>query len=268
MNFKLPNFDHEEEAVKRIRTGNVTVMDPSVLLRPQRVPRNVAIAIGIAAAIALSVGGFAAWQSIDTILHSDERKAAAIEENLNRDVSLGLPQVASLVVLDDASIKQTVSDAGFTIFDANEDSPDDGLDLWKLPEGVSVADAALAAVDSSKMDAAVAAKLLNGSWRLTCTRGDYTDLRVKYADFDAVDAQSAIDSALSHEGWMVDGQIAEGVILGESGVDDVGNTYQEGTVTTDDGTFQWRISTCALEYIYEISGLPETAMYVVVRITA
>ncbi len=268
MNFKLPNFEHEEDAVKRVRSGNMTVMDPSVLLRPQRVPRNVAIAIAVVVVIAAGVGGYFAWQSIDAVLHGEERKAAAVQEYLDRDVDLGLPKIETLIGLDDASIKQSFVDEGLTIFDVNEETPEDGLDLWKLPGDVSLADAAIAVADGSKMDAASAAKILNGSWRLTCMRGDYTDLRVKYADFTAGDAQSAINAALAHEGWVVDGEIAEGVVLGEAGVDEVGNTYQEGTVTLDSGTYQWRVSTCALEYIYDISGLPESAMYVVVRITA
>ena len=62
MNFKLPNFEHEEDAVKRVRSGNMTVMDPSVLLRPQRVPRNVAIAIAVAVVVAAGVGGYFAWR--------------------------------------------------------------------------------------------------------------------------------------------------------------------------------------------------------------
>lgn len=268
MNFKLPPFDHEEDSVKRITAGKVSVMDPSVLLRPQRLPRNALIVAGIATLIAAAVGGYAAWQGIDAVLHSDERRAAAIEESLSRDVALDVPQIEEYLPFDDATIKQSFIDAGYTIFDVNEQNPEDGLDLVKLPEGVSAADAALVMADVEHADSAAAVRVLNGAWRFACTRTDYVDIRVKYADFKSGNAQSAIDNALADQGWLVDGGIAEGIVLGESGVDEVGNTYQEGTITIDSGTYQWRVSTCELKYIYDINGVPETAMYVVVRITA
>lgn len=54
----------------------------------------------------------------------------------------------------------------------------------------------------------------------------------------------------------------------DSGVDDSGNTYQAGVVSTDNGTYNWRVSVIELDEVYDISGLPNTAFYVGIRFTA
>ena len=51
-------------------------------------------------------------------------------------------------------------------------------------------------------------------------------------------------------------------------MDDSGNTYQAGVVSTDNGTYNWRVSVIELDEVYDISGLPNTAFYVVIRFTA
>ena len=269
MEFKKLFHGYEEDDLKRIRVGNMNVADPSILLRSQKTPKNVMVVIGIAVVIASVVGGCVGFNAIDSVVHGEQKRLAAVEDNLTRDVSLDLPLVADLISLDDASIRQTFSDAGLTCVDMGEQKRDEGLDVFKLPSDVSVSEAGAALAGGvSGLDAATAAKLFKGGWRFTCTRDDYIDMRVKYADFSASDSDAAISGALATEGWVVGGEPAGNVVLGESGVDESGNTFQEGTVTNDNGTYQWRVSTCQFKYIYDISGLPENAMYVVVRITA
>ncbi|MFR7403372.1 MAG: hypothetical protein ACLUW6_01590 [Coriobacteriaceae bacterium] len=48
----------------------------------------------------------------------------------------------------------------------------------------------------------------------------------------------------------------------------LGNTYQAGVVSTDNGTYNWRVSVIELDEVYDISGLPNTAFYVGIRFTA
>lgn len=135
----------------------------------------------------------------------------------------------------------------------------------KIPADTSLAEAGLALAGGfDHMSAVDASKFLTGSWRFTCNRENGTDMRIKYADLKATDPTSALDTAMANEGWLENGQVA---VTGE-GTDEVGNTYREGTVATDAGTFNWRISVCPLTEIYSISGLPETAQYVGIRMTA
>ena len=50
--------------------------------------------------------------------------------------------------------------------------------------------------------------------------------------------------------------------------DEVGNTFQTGTVDIDDVTYTWRVSAAPLSDKYDIEGLPSTAAYVGSLLTA
>ena len=262
MNFTKPSLVFRRPP--ETQDGPVVHLDGSRLKRPFDPPRYVLVVCLVGAVAAAVIGGTLASKGIDQILHSDERNAATVESNISRGVSYDLPDMASLISLDDATILQTFTDAGFTTYDFVQEG-ETGIDVMKLPSDVTLADAAVAyAGGIGSMNAVNASKYLVGSWRFTCDRGDYTDMRVRYADLQAASADEAIANAMESEGW-VDG---ETVAVTDKGVDEVGNTYTEGTVTTDSGTFTWRISACDLDEVYSIAGLPETAQYVGIRMTA
>ena len=48
----------------------------------------------------------------------------------------------------------------------------------------------------------------------------------------------------------------------------MGNTFQTGTVDIDNVTYTWRVSAAPLSGKYDIKGLPSTAAYVGIRLTA
>lgn len=88
-------------------------------------------------------------------------------------------------------------------------------------------------------------------------------MNVRYADFSSGDVNAAVQAAVAAEGFdpatvPEDGQ----------GVDEVGNTFMTGTVDVDGSTYTWRVSAIALSEVYDISGLPDTAVYVGIRLTA
>jgi hypothetical protein len=82
---------------------------------------------------------------------------------------------------------------------------------------------------------------------------------VRYADFTTGDPQVAIRSALEKEGFDANNV--------ESGVDDSGNSFSTGGVDVNGTQCTWRISAVPLSDYYAISGMPENACYVGVRIT-
>lgn len=248
----------------RIEQNPVVYMDGSSLARPFDPPKYVLIIAGIAAAVALVAGIW--WSSgvIDTILHGAQRNEATVTENLNREVSYDFPHIDQLISMDDASITQSFADSGFTTYSILA-AGEEGIDLMKLPADTSLVDAAVAYGNGiSNMDATTASEFLVGSWRFTCTRGDYIDMRLRYADFKSVNATEAIEGAVAAQGWADNANVT----VTDEGEDEVGNTYREGTVTTDGGTYTWRVSVCPLGDIYGISGLPDTAQYVGIRMTA
>lgn len=243
--------------------GPVRYLDGSSLARPFDLPKRTIAALCAFVLVAAVIGGVFLYNFLDTVLNASAREQASVEQNLARDVSYDLPQLSALMAADDDAIRQTFADAGLTIYDKTnpEENPNGGLDLVKLPSDVTEVDAALLYTQGvSNLSAADAAKLLKGSWTFTVSRNDYVDMRVKYADFSSGSVEAAIQAAMASEGL-------EGSTLGESGVDDAGNTFQTGTIDVDGTTYAWRVSAIALSSVYDITGLPDTAVYVGVRMT-
>ena len=243
--------------------GPVRYLDGTSLSRPFDLPRQTRLALLAFMLVAAVIGGVFLYNFLDAVLNADAREQASVEANLARDVSYDLPQLASLIAADDAAIRQAFADAGYTIYDNTD--PNEfaagGMDLIKLPSDVTEVDAALLyAQGVGNLSASDAAKLLKWSWTFTVSRNDYVDMRVRYADFSSGSVEAAIQAAMAAEGL-------EGSTLGESGVDDAGNTFQAGTIDVGGTVYSWRVSAIALSSVYDIAGLPDTAVYVGVRMT-
>lgn len=257
MNFtKLP-FSKQ----KQIDEGPIRTIDSSSLARPFDPPKPVLIVSLVFALIAAIIGGRYAFGAIDGILHGAQRDAATVETNINRGVSYDLPIMENYISLDDATIVQTFADAGYQTYNILGEG-EEGVDVMKIPSDVTLVDAALVyAKGVSNMDAVTASKYLVGSWRFTVSRTNGTEMKVRYCDLAAENAQDAVQHAWQSEGWADN----DNVTITAEGVDEIGNTYREGTIETESGTHTWRISVCDLDGVYSISGLPSTAQYVGIR---
>lgn len=247
----------------RAGDGPARYMDGSALSRPLDLPRKklpIVLAFTVAA---LVIGVLLAMNLLGSTLHAAQRAAASVEENLARDVSLDLPSMTSFAGMDAAGVKSAAEGLGHATFviSSDDDLASGTLDMVKLPSDVSVEEAALLyAQGISSLDAPDAALLLNGSWRLQFDSSDGFNLSVRYADFDSGNVDAAVEAAIQAEGF--DSESAT-----ELEVDEVGNTYRSGTVDAGGTTYSWRVSAIALSEVYDISGLPDTAMYVGIRMT-
>ena len=256
----FPKFLHPNETPRYRQDGAVNHPDASVLLRPFDPPKYIIAACIEGALIAAVAGGFVASKAIDQILHGAERNAATVEQNINREVSYDFPQLTSLITLDDDAIMAQFEEAGYTTYEFSEDGAP--LDVMKLPSDTTLADAAVVyAGGIGNMDAVTASKYLVGSWRFSTDREEGVSMSINYADLKAADAAGAIQSAIEAQGWTA----PEGA---ELQTDSVGNTYMDGTVKTDSGTYSWRVACVPLTDMYDIAGLPETAQYVGVHLSA
>lgn len=237
--------------------------DVSVLNRPLDMPRSVRSGLLIFLAIAAAIGALALFRYFDVVVNAPAREAAQVIENVTKNVSYDLPILLDLAPLDDTEMMAEISSSNDTLFErtpvgTNEEG---GFQVVKLPEGVSIADAAAIYLAGFKNVSAVSAShLLNGAWNLTVTREAPYSLLLRYADFSSHSIENAIQNALLAE--MLDN--AEET---ESGVDEAGNTFVAGIVSKDDVTYQWRISVIPLSEVYEIKGLPEDSLYVGIRMT-
>jgi hypothetical protein len=239
--------------------GPVIHIDGSPLARPTRIPLPFKAIMALFVIAAGILGGVALSKVSDEILNAPVREAEAVQENISRQVPLELPLLKDLIQLDDATISDIFTNQmGLTLYNLNnvEGSEGSGLDVIKLPSTVTSSEAILMySKGVSKLSASSAAKLLNGSWRMTVGRAGYTDMKVKYADFTSGDAQTALNNAIVAEG------LAE-TAFGESGVDSANNTYQRGTIDINGTIYSWQVSVCPLSEVYSVSGLPASSQYV------
>lgn len=243
--------------------GAIRYLDGESLARPLDMPRKDTFVMGGFVVVAVIIGVALLNNVLDATVNAPAKAAASVQENLSRDVSYDLPILSTLIIQDNDTIRQTFSDAGFTIYDKSSDETiaKGGIELVKLPSDVSEADAMIYyAQGISSLSAADAARLLNGSWTLSVDRSESVDMRVRFADFASGGVDAAIDAAITAEG------LQEAPVT-DSGTDDAGNSFKEGTVEVDGATYTWRISSIALSSVYKISGLPDTAAYVGIRMT-
>lgn len=259
----LPHlFGRKEKS--NVVIGDVRYYDGAELSRPLEMPTYVRITLLVAMAIAAIAGGVVFSKYFDQIMNEPIRQQEALQENLTREVSYDFPSLTALMPLSDEEMMATLSEAGYTLYERTPvgTDPDGGFEVIKLPADVSLEEAgAMYLTGIDKLSAPDAVKLLKGAWTLTVTRKAGDDLRLRYADFQSGSIESAIQAAMQAEGL-------ENTEITDSGVDDSGNTYQAGVVSTDAGTCNWRVSVIELDEVYDISGLPNTAFYVGIRLTA
>lgn len=255
---------HDDAPRRSRRSDEGTVIYPNVevLSRPLDMPPNVrrgAVFALIAAAIIGVI--FLIWY-FDGIVNEPKRQQEAITETLARDVSYDLPNLYSLMPLDDASIYASLEETGTTLYEMPTQEGRSLYEVIKLPAGMSVVDAGamyLSGIDN--LSAAEAARLLLGSWDLEVDRENGVNMALHYADFKADSVDAAVQEALSTEG-LTDAAIED------SGEDNAGNTYVMGTIDGDAGTYSWRVSALPLSKIYSVQGLPDDAVYVGIRMTS
>ena len=248
---------------KEVDEGPVRYLDGSSLARPFYPPKFVFYAAIAFAVVAAVIGIRYAGGAIDSILHGAERNAATVEANISRGVEYELPSLENYIALDDATIVQVLGESGYVTYNLLDEG-EEGVDVMKLPSDVTLADAALVyAKGISNMDSVTASKYLVGSWRFSVSRTNGTEMKVRYCDLAAQGAQDAVQRAMQGEGWLDNANVT----ISAEGVDEVGNTYREGTIETESGTRAWRISVCDLSGVYNISGLPSTAQYVGIKMS-
>lgn len=246
------------------RSEQVNRLDATALERPFNLPGKAKAVLGCAVALAAVGGGFFLHSVAEGVLLSDEREQAAIQESLSKGVELNLPALKDLSQLDDETIVSTLSADGSTIVDLNslQGKQDAGLDLYKLPQGEDLETAKATAamlLTTGLVSGSDAVDVLNGAWRLQVDRGEYLNLNLRYADFSSQTAQDAIAAAITSQGL-------DGTATSEISLDSSGNTIQTGTVDIAGIPYAWQVSTCPLNEVYAIEGLPSNAQYVGIRI--
>ena len=246
-----------------VQIGDVRYFDGAELSRPLAMPPRVRLILLVVMIVAAVIGCTFLGKYFDQILNEPLRQQQALQENLARDVSYDFPSLATLMPLSYEEVMANLTEAGYTLYERTPvgTDPDGGFEVIKLPADVSLEEAGLMYVQGiDNLSASDAVRLLKGAWSLTVSRKAGDDMCVRYADFESGTIESAVQSAMQAEGL----ETAE---ITDNGVDDSGNTYQAGVISTESGTYNWRVSAIELDEVYDISGLPNTAFYVGIRFT-
>lgn len=253
----------EQLGVRVVNDGPVNHLTADSLERPLEMPkserRKAYYIAAIAAVLSLLVLAYYNFN----VFSDRQAMAESVEDVLNRGVTLDLPVIQDYVGLSNEEILNSFRDFGFVLYDHTsiEDTNANGFDVYKLAGDVSVEDAAAAydqGIDTLKPTEA--ARILSGSWRYLVSRPAKTEMRLRYFDFNATTATTAINDAVASQGFDPEG-------VSEMAEDTMGNINVTGTFEKNGVNYQYTISVCDLSQVYDIEGLPETAQYVGIKVT-
>lgn len=240
---------------------NVYYMNGESLSRPMTLPPSAKVGITVIIAIAAIIAAVAFYMYFDATTNEPAREQARMEENLNRGVTLDLPSLLEFLPLDDASIDAQLKATGAAFFERSPVGSGEDYEMIKLPADLPLADAAaMYATGVSKLSPSQAARLLNGAWDLVVDRSNGIDVSLHYADFSSGSEAAAIENAIAAE------DLSRGEVTDSGDNDGYGNHFTAGTIMIGGTIYDWTASAVALKEVYSISGLPDDAMYVGVRI--
>lgn len=240
---------------------NIYYLNGESLSRPMTLPPSAKAGIVVIIIIAAVLASVVFYMYFDATTNEPARERARMEEQLNRDVKLDLPDMLSLLELDDATIDVQMKATGDTYFERSPVGSGEDYEIVKLPSDVTLADAAVMyATGLSKLTPSQAATLLNGAWDLMIERSNGLDMVLHYADFKSGNEVNAIANAIAAEG------LERGTETDSGDNDGYGNHYTIGTIMINGNTYDWTVSAVSLKDVYSIAGLPDDAVYVGIRI--
>lgn len=261
----LRRSPHSEDLGMHLhRNGPVSYLAAESLERPLELPRSEMRRLFLIAGIAALLGIVALFV-YNSMIYADQQKLTqSVEEVINRGVTLDLPSMQECAGRSNEDILGMFYGAGYPIFDnsSSEDQNVNGFDVYKLAYDVSVEEAAAAYEQGiDQVEPVEAARVLSGSWRFLVDRYGQTELRLRYIDFAATTASTAINDALASQGF-------DAAAASPPTEDSMGNTNVTGTFDKDGTVYNYTISVCDLSSVYDIEGLPASAQYVGVRVTS
>ena len=240
---------------------NIYYLNGESLSRPMTLPPSAKAGIVIIIVIAAILASAVFYMYFDATTNEPARERARMEEQLNRDVKLDLPDLLTLLELDDASIDAQLKATGDTYFERSPVGSGEDYEIVKLPSDITLADAAVMyATGVSKLTPSQAASLLNGAWDLMVERSNGLDMVLHYADFKSGNETNAIANAIAAE------DLERGTETDSGDNDGYGNHYTMGTIMINGKIYDWTVSAVALKDVYSIAGLPDDAVYVGIRI--
>ncbi len=248
--------------------GSVRYMEAPALRRGLHIPSNIKGLIALLGLAALALATLVGMKTYSDVVNAPARYAESIQEAISTGPGLELPVLNNFIDSDNAGIRETFASTGYALIDVDAMYADEGeeldpnsMDMVKVPSDTDYdMNVDLFRNNLRRSEVTDAAHFLAGSWRFTSFTANGVDLKVKYADMNSASIEDAIAAAIAAQGWTDSA-------FGESGVDQSGNTFQNGTIQINDRTMHWSVSVCPLDEVYSVNGLPD-AFYVGSRLVS
>lgn len=258
----------ENEAVYTNSTGTIRYYRAPALYEPLGTPKKLWLPILLFAAVAAIAASIWAHNFIDDVVNAEERQSESIQLALGSAQDARVPTlIYSCLGVPEEARNYFANDYGRVVYDI-EDSDLEGeenlsyVDFIALPVSLDQEMSLKAASEGiDTLTPADAVVYLKEMWRMTFSTSQNIDIRIRYQDFEAVDVKDAISRAISYQEW-------QNSVYAESGEDNLGNTYQTGTIEVEGTPFRWSVYACPLSDVYDVKGLPENSYYVSVRMTS
>ena len=244
---------------------NVYYLNGESLSRPLAIPPDIKKKRWIFVGIAVIIACLMLFFYFDQIVSAPARTEAEMHEMLSRDVATNPPDLLKMLSMTDKKIKSSLSKTAtkndYAILDLSSDKTPTEMNLVKIPSDVTEEEGSeLYSQGLNNLNALQLVSLLNGGWDLNVDRTSGLNISLHYADFKSNSPSSAIAQAIAAEG------LSRGT-TSETGDDDgFGNYFSTGSIMINNIDYAWTVSSTYLSEVYPVSGIPDTATYVGVRI--
>lgn len=245
---------------------NVYYFNGESLSRPLHLPKEIKRKRWIFVAIAVVIACLMLFFYFDQIISAPAKTQQEIQDVLSQDIKTNPPDLLKILGWSDKKIKSSLTKAaskgGYGIIDITDERVSSNeIDLVKIPAGLTVEEGAeMYARGLSNLSAIDLIKLLYGGWDLNVDRTQNINISLHYADFKSHTPKTAIAQAIASE------SLSRGT-TSESGEDDgFGNEYSSGSIMINGSDYAWTVSSTYLTDVYSVSGIPENATYVGVRL--
>ena len=252
------------QEIKNEEFGQIVYLDHKNLKNRSNKPKALQTFTGVCMLVALVIAFF----GVDYVFNNSSRvsaqETAKNAELLARPIDLQLPVLTEWIWTSPDDARAYLEQSGLTTIDISTEEDllaNTTYDIFKVPSDLdlgishSILNSDLAQVQNSDL-----VHFLSDSWELRYNSDPHLYTATKAYDFNSPTIEEAIASSVAYQGW-------DAGTVEESGVDTAGNTYQSGTVTIGDTTYNWRVSAIPLEQMFNIVNLPCKVFYVGASLT-
>jgi len=139
LNEVVDRLHYENRRGYTSKRGDIRYLDGTPLTRPLSMPASQRVIAFVIVAIAVIIGFVLVNAFVLSHWREVEQTEKAVESNLARPASIeSIPNMRSLINLDDDAIRAEFDKAGYKLFDASGRDGSDELLLYRIPDDMTL----------------------------------------------------------------------------------------------------------------------------------